>query len=156
MTSSELTDLEREVLERCYLDVEGGETTRALQVEMLAEPIERSELEAVLQGLVDRGLMVSWRGTYLGGERPRDGGERTVDYVDDWWVVTDAGRAAIGLRPASETREEFWLNPSSGAWRVPPVLLPWARWRSRRGKPMLPDWLCRALGKPARWFEGER
>jgi hypothetical protein len=158
----ELTDLERELLELCCLDAEGGEPTRALQVEMLDAPIERGDLEAVLTNLVRRGLMRRWRGTYLGVERPRAGGEqRTVDYVDDWWVVTDRGRAAIGVPPAAETGETFWMNPSSGPWRVPPVLAPWCGWRFRRGKAPLPAWLARGLrkdllGQEDHWRGGPR
>jgi hypothetical protein len=144
----ELSALARELLEACYLDAAGGETTRALQVSLLAEPIERPELEATLRSLVERGLMTSWRGTFAGAERDRTGTVRTVDYVDDWWVVTDAGRAAIGLPPAREARSESWMNPSSGAWRVPAMLAPWSARRVARGKPVLPLLVARLLRKP--------
>ncbi len=151
MSGEDLSDLERELLELCYRDADGGEPTRALQVALLREPIGRGELEAVLRGLVALGLMQRWRGTYAGVERPRGGGERrSVVYEDDWWPVTDAGRAAIGVRPVVEAREAMWMNPSSGPWRVPPVLAGWCAWRFRRGKVPVPGWLARRRARSRR------
>jgi hypothetical protein len=44
-----------------------------------------------------------WRGVYGANQRERITGETShVVYGDDWWPVTDAGRAAIGLRPRAE------------------------------------------------------
>jgi hypothetical protein len=137
-----LTDLERELLELCSMDSEGGETTTRLCVEMLDSPPDRASLEATLRGLVDRGLMTRWRGT--------DSGVRDGDppYEDDWWPVTDAGRAAIGLRPKAEAVKAGWMNPSSGPWRVSPLIAPLCAWRFRRGKPPVPRWYERLTGRP--------
>jgi hypothetical protein len=119
MADAPLTELERELLELCSMDAEGGETTTTLYVEMLQSPPDRATLEATLRGLVDRGLMTRWRGLYSGSQRDRRTGEVTsVEYEDDWWPVTDAGRAAIGLPPRAQTVEGGWTNPSSGYWRV--------------------------------------
>ena len=151
-----LSDLERELLELCSMS-EGGETTTTLYVEMLESPPDRATLEATLRGLVDRGLMWSWRGTFGGTQRNRSTGQTShVVYEDDWWPVTDAGRAAIGLPPRAEAGERFWMNPSSGPYRVPPIIAPWCSWRVRHGKPPLPAWYSRLTGKttggdPSSW-----
>jgi hypothetical protein len=142
-----LSDLERELLEICSADAEDGETTTTLYVEMLESPPDRRTLEATLRDLVDRGLMRSWRGTFIGGQRNRRTGESTsVAYEDDWWPLTDAGRAAIGLAPRAQAVQHFWMNPSSGPFRVPPVVAPWCSWRVRHGKQPLPDWFSRLTG----------
>jgi hypothetical protein len=146
MTAS-LTALERELLELCYLDAEGGEPTTKLYAELQSPP-DRATLEATLRSLVDRGLMKRWRGTYVGVERDRRTGEVTdVEYEDDWWPVTDVGRAAIGVRPRAETVKKGWMNPSSGYWRVSPLIEPLCAWRVRRGKPPVPRWYARLTGR---------
>jgi hypothetical protein len=150
MGEAHLTDLERELLELCSMDSEGGETTTTLRVEMLESPPERATLEATLLGLVDRGLMTTFRAVYGGQQRDRLTGEIShVVYEDDWWPVTDAGRAVIGLPPKSEGVQEFWMNPSSGPWRVSPLIAPYCAWRFRHGKAALPAWYSRLTGKPA-------
>lgn len=97
-----LTDLEEEILACCAMAGD-GETTRTLQVEMLQAVPDRPTLEEVLRGLVRRGLL--WepgRAVYGGVERDRlTGVARNVEYEDDWWATTDAGRALIGLDPRS-------------------------------------------------------
>jgi hypothetical protein len=74
-----------------------GETTTTLHEEMVSEKHDRAAVEAVLRGLVARDLMMTSRGIFAGRQRLRDG--RVVDrmYEDDWWVLTDKGRAAVGL-----------------------------------------------------------
>jgi hypothetical protein len=81
-----LSDLERELLELCSMDAEGGETTTTLYVEMLESPPDRATLEATLRDLVvDRGLMRCWCGTFGGDQRNRWTGETShVLYEDDW------------------------------------------------------------------------
>ena len=80
-----LSDLERELLELCSMDREGGETTTTLYVEMLESPPDRPTLEATLRNLVDRGLMRQRRGTFGGSQRDRATGETShVVYEDDW------------------------------------------------------------------------
>jgi hypothetical protein len=146
-----LSEVERELLELCCLDREGGETTTTLFVEMLESPPDRPTLEATLRDLVDRGLMGRWRGTYSGAQRNRLTGETShVIYEDDWWPVTDAGRAAIGRPPRAEAVQEFWMNPSSGPYRVSPLIAPWCAWWVRRGKQPLPDWYARRTGRDYR------
>jgi hypothetical protein len=144
-----LSDLERELLELCSMDAEGGETTTTLYVEMLESPPDRATLEATLRDLVARGLMRCWRGTFGGDQRNRRTGETShVVYEDDWWPVTDAGRAAIGLPSKAQAVRVSWINPSSGPWRVPPLIAPWCAWRVRHGKQPLPDWYTRLTGRP--------
>jgi len=99
MDAVPLTKLERELLELCSLDVGGGETTTTLDEEMLEVTPGRTVVEATLRGLVARGLMATWRGQYCGGQRNRDGSTVARDYEDDWWPLTEKGRAAIGLPP---------------------------------------------------------
>jgi hypothetical protein len=141
--------LERELLELCSMDAGGGETTTTLQVEMLESPPDRATLEATLRGLVSRGLMRRWFGTYAGGQRVRATGQvSNVVYDDDWWPVTDAGRAAIGLAPRAEAVQASWVNPSKGAWRVSPLIAPLCAWRVQRGKPPVPAWYARLTGRP--------
>jgi hypothetical protein len=133
--ANDLTELERELLELCSMDAGGGETTTTLYVEMLRSPPDRATLEATLRGLVERGLMQTWPGVYGGDQRDRTTGETShVVYEDDWWPATDAGRAAIGLRPRAEAVKERWMNPSSGPWRVSPLVAPLCAWRFRHGK----------------------
>ena len=94
----ELSELERELLQLCSMDV-AGETTTTLYDEMVKEPHDRDSLLAALHGLVDRGLMRRWRGTFSGTQRPRNGRPEHRVYDDDWWAVTSVGRSAAGLPP---------------------------------------------------------
>jgi hypothetical protein len=93
MGALELSELERELLELCSM---AGEPTTVLDEEMVACSPGRGALEMVLQGLVSRGLMTKARAINAGDPRRCDG-QRI--YEDDWWDVTPAGRAAIGLAP---------------------------------------------------------
>jgi hypothetical protein len=70
------------------------------------------------------------------------------EYEGYWWIITDAGRAAIGLPPWAEVREEGWMNPSSGPWRVLPLIAPLCSWRASRGKHPIPAWYARLTGRP--------
>ena len=99
MDRPSLSDFERELLELCAMAPNMGETTTTLHEEMLSEDHGRDVVEASMHGLVDRGLMTTSRGVYGGTQRSRDGREVHRVYEDDWWVVTDEGRAAIGLPP---------------------------------------------------------
>lgn len=99
MERPSLNDLERELLELCAIAAYMGETTTTLHEEMLSEEHGRDVVEAALRSLVDRGLMTTSRGTYGGMQRSRDGRVEHRVYEDDWWVVTDEGRVAIGLPP---------------------------------------------------------
>lgn len=76
-----------------------GETTTSLYEEMLRESHDRATIEATLRSLVARGLMTTSRGIYAGTQRSRDGRVDARMYEDDWWVLTDEGRAAIGRPP---------------------------------------------------------
>jgi hypothetical protein len=147
VSSADLTELERELLELCSMDVGGGETTTTLYVSMLRSPPDRATLEATLRGLVERGLMATRRGVYGGAQCDRTTGEIShVVYEDDWWPVTDAGRAVIGLRRRSEVGLR-WRNPLSGPWRVSPLVAPLCAWRFRHGKEPVPRWYARVTGR---------
>jgi hypothetical protein len=95
-----LEDLERELLELCSQAPNMGETTTALDEEMLEVSPGRPTVEATLRRLVDRGLMTTSRAVFGGNQRNRDGSIVHRIYEDDWWVVSTDGRAAIGLPPA--------------------------------------------------------
>jgi hypothetical protein len=101
-----LNELERELLELCAIAPHMGETTTTLHEEMRGEEHDRSVIETALRNLVTQGLMSTSRGTFGGVQHSRDGREQHRVYEDDWWVVTDEGRAAIGLAPKRE-----WGNP---------------------------------------------
>jgi len=89
----------------------------------------QAAIEASLRGLRARNLVRSeWSSTVL----TLDHGD-AQEYEGEWWIITDAGRAAIGLPPARP--EAGWVNPSSGPWRVSPLIAPLCAWRFRRGKP---------------------
>ena len=105
MTDPPLSDLETELLELCALAPNMGETTSTLDEEMLEVSPGRITVEASLRGLVTRGLMTTSRATFAGGQRLRDGSVVDRVYEDDWWVLTDLGRAAIGLPPPQLFRE---------------------------------------------------
>jgi hypothetical protein len=157
-----LSDFQRELLEA--VSVGGsrfGVATDCVDEELLESSPGRKAVEDALRGLRSRGLMWSeWSNSVL-TLRPRDDiqpldkvSEREAvqrEYEGDWWIITDAGRAAIGLPPAK--REEFWMNPSKGTWRVSPLIAPLCAWRFRRGKEPVPRWYERLTGKqwPSRW-----
>ena len=76
-----------------------AETTTTLHEEMLESPLDRRIVEEALRALVDRGLMVTYRGVYGGVQRSRDGTPPfNRVYEDDWWDVTPAGRHAVEAR----------------------------------------------------------
>jgi hypothetical protein len=83
-----------------------GETTTSLHEEMLRENHDRATIECTLRSLVARGLMVTSRGTYAGTQRSRDGAVGARVYEDDWWVLTEEGRAAIGLPPRASNPDD--------------------------------------------------
>ena len=132
-SSPPLSDLERALL---HYASESGETTTTLDQDMLESSPGRNVVQTTLRGLVARGLMTTNRGLYLGGDQA---------YEDDWWDVTPAGRAAIGVPPRPPGR---WMNPSSGPFRVSPLIAPWCAWRFRHCKRPLPDWYLRLTGRP--------
>jgi len=152
MDTVPLSELERELLELASMAPMSGETTATLDEEMLESSPGRDVLQTTLRGLVERGLMTTSQGRFVGEMRPRDGvhprseaGKRQVvhrDYIDDWWVVSEAGRVAIGKPPRPRPR---WMNPSSGPWRVSPLIAPWCAFRVRRGKQPPPAWYGRVI-----------
>jgi hypothetical protein len=157
MPEAVLTEFERELLEA--VSVAGscfGVATDCVDEELLESSPGRTAVEQALQGLVARGLVRSERSESVLTLRPRDGihplSEASVrqdvrrDYEGNWWILTEAGRAAIGLGPPEV--EEFWMNPSSGPWRVSPFIAPLCAWRFRRGKPAVPAWYARLTGRP--------
>ncbi len=87
-----------------------GETTTTLHEEMLREDLDRTVIENALRSLVARGLMTTSRATFAGAQRSRDGGVVHRVYEDDWWVVTNEGRTAIG-RP-SKKKEWKYMEPA--------------------------------------------
>jgi hypothetical protein len=103
-----LSDFELELLELCSVSPNMGETTTTLEEEMLTEAYDRQLIEASLRSLVDRGLVTVSRGIFAGVQRLRDGRVVHRAYEDDWWVVTDEGRAAIGLPPSSGSDDFRW------------------------------------------------
>jgi hypothetical protein len=89
VTSERLSDLEWELIQLCSM---GPETTTTLHEEMVESPLDRHVVESALRGLVDRGLMITYRGLWGGVHRPRDGPPEDRVYEDDWWELTPAGR----------------------------------------------------------------
>lgn len=156
MAEVPITELERELLEAVSIGGSRfGVATDCVDEELLEESPGRAAVETALRSLLARGLVRterSWGSLTL---RPRDGihplseaGTRKTihrDYEGDWWIMTHAGWAALGV-PPPETRE-FWMNPSSGAWRVSPLIAPLCAWRFRRGKPPVPGWYARLTGR---------
>lgn len=106
MERPSLSDFERELLELCAPASNMGETTTSLYEEVSSEKYDRAALEAALRGLVARDLMTTSRGIFAGRQRLRSG--RTIDcvYEDDWWVLTDSGRAAIGMPPRTSSLDQ--------------------------------------------------
>jgi hypothetical protein len=87
-----LSELDRDLLELCSMS---PETTTTLHEEMLESPLDRRLVEAALRGLVERGLMVTYRGVYSGVHRPRGGQPEDRVYEDDWWELTPAGHEMV-------------------------------------------------------------
>lgn len=155
MTGIDLTELEQELLDRVSIGgARFGVALDCLDEELLERSPGRGAIEVSLRALAERGLV---RSEWASGSltlRPRDGihplsevaQRKTVhrEYDGDWWVLTEEGRRAIGLQPAKI--ERFWMNPSSGPYRVPPILAPWCAWRFRHGKRPLPHWYTRLTG----------
>lgn len=98
MGESSLSAFEQELLELCVPAANMGETTTTLYEEV-TEHRDRAVIEEALRGLVAQGLMTTSRGVFGGEQRLRDGRNVHQIYEDDWWVVTDKGRTAIGLGP---------------------------------------------------------
>lgn len=107
MSGSSLSEFERELLELCARAARMGETTTTLYEE-IADYRDRVVIEAALRGLVAQGLITTSRGVFGGGQRLRDGSTVHQIYEDDWWVVTDKGREAIGLPPSSSFEDFRW------------------------------------------------
>jgi len=76
-----------------------GEPTTMLDEEMLESSPGRATVESTLRGLLARGLVRTERATNYGEQV----------YEDDWWIVTEAGRVAIGLSP--KPSKPYWINP---------------------------------------------
>jgi hypothetical protein len=91
VATERLTELELELLELCM----SPETTTTLHEEMLESPLDRRLVESALRGLVERGLMLTYRGVYGGVHRPREGPPEDRVYEDDWWELTAAGHEAM-------------------------------------------------------------
>ena len=83
------TQLELELLELLSMS---SEPTTLLDEEMLEDSPGRPAVEAALRGLLDRGLIRTDRAVNAGSPRQSDGARV---YEDDWWELTEAGRAAI-------------------------------------------------------------
>jgi hypothetical protein len=98
-----LSDIEEDLLELCAEAPHMAETTTTLHVKLVSDTYDRPAVEAALRGLVAQGLMTRYRGI-LAGTRRSPEGQVTGDR-DDWWVVTDKGRAAIGL-PGTAARND--------------------------------------------------
>jgi hypothetical protein len=76
-----------------------GEPTTVLDEEMLESSPGRARVEATLRDLLGRGLLTTERAINA-GLPGRSDGERVFE--DDWWCMTKAGRAAIGLLPRGD------------------------------------------------------
>jgi hypothetical protein len=107
MGEASLTSFERELLELCVNAPHMGETTTTLHEEMLKEGLDRTIIEESLGRLLSRGLMTTSRATFAGVQNLRDGSVVHRVYEDDWWVVTDDGRSAIGLSPKGKEWEDM-------------------------------------------------
>lgn len=93
-----LTELELELLELISMV---GEPTAVLDEGMLESCPGRATVAATLRDLLGRGLLAPSEQSTL--DYPgRLGGERV--YEADWWKLTRAGRAAIGLKPRGDDR----------------------------------------------------
>lgn len=155
MTDPSLTSLQRELLEMIgsFGSPYFGVSSVAFDEELLESSPGRAVIEATLRELVVRGLVRSEQASSVLTLRPRDGIRRLSeadkrpairrDYEGKWWILTDAGRGAIGMPPFAEAVQTIWMNPSSSPFRVSPVIAPWFAWRARRGKPPVPGWYAR-------------
>jgi hypothetical protein len=128
-----INEVERELLEVLL----NGGSRFGMPLPLIELPRKsEQEIEEFLRGLRSRELIRSeWCDSVLDGQ----------EYTGDWWIITDAGRAAIGLPPAKP--EAFWMNPSSGPWRVSPLIAPLCAWRFRHGKEPVPRWYARLTGR---------
>ena len=108
MSELTLTEFDRELLEAVSIGGSRfGVATDCVDEELLEDSPGRAAVQAALLGLVDRGLIRAERAAGSLTLRPRDGvhplseaSERqTVNrqYDDEWWILTEDGRAAIGL-----------------------------------------------------------
>jgi len=124
VVSADLTKLERELLEA--VQSRFGQATDGVDEQLPADSPGRAVVESALRSLRERGLVTSEWSYGTIDLRPRDGTEAVHrEYEGDWRELTDAGRAAIGLPPKTEAvAERFWMNPSSGPWRVSPLIAP--------------------------------
>jgi hypothetical protein len=92
VATGRLTELELELLELCRTS---PETTTTLHEEMLESPLDRGLVESALRGLLERGLMLTYRGVYVGVHRPHAGPPEDRVYEDDWWELTPAGHETV-------------------------------------------------------------
>jgi hypothetical protein len=92
VATERLTELELELLERCSMS---PETTTTLHEEMLESPLDRGLVESALLSLLERGLMLTYRGFYVGAHRPRADPPENRVYEDDWWELTPAGHETV-------------------------------------------------------------
>ena len=156
MPDAALSELERELLESVSIGgPRFGVATDCIDEQLLEASPGRPAVEEALRSLEARGLVWSERTWGLLTLRPRDGihplseayKRKTVhrEYEGEWWILTEAGRAAIDLPPPE--RQAFWMNPAKGAWRVSPLIAPLCAWRFRRGKPPVPRWYARLTGR---------
>lgn len=156
MAEIPLTELERELLELCSMDVGGGESTTTLDEEMLEVTPGRSVIESTLRGLVARGLMRTFRGSYSGLQQHRDGSKVHRAYEDDWWPLTEEGRAAIGLGPPVKPERlppsveaPDWLSAAVtavlGDMQMPMPYVLKAKWGPPRDRD---EWGCAVLIHP--------
>jgi hypothetical protein len=155
--ADDLTDFERALLDAVSIGGSRfGVDTDSIDEELLETSPGRAAVEEALRSLVARGLMRSERSWGSLTLRPRDGihplaeaeNRETLhrEYEGDWWIITEGGWAALGVPPPTIT--ESWINPSSGPWRVSPLIAPLCGWRYRRGKPPVPAWYERLTGRP--------
>src|SRR2546421_2970086 len=117
MADASLTDLERAILDAVSIGgPRFGVATDCVDEELLEASPGRAAVEENLRGLRARGLVRSewsWGSLTM---RPVDGihtlsqsaKRKTVhrEYEGEWWILTEAGRAAIGLpaRPRADHR----------------------------------------------------
>lgn len=91
MADRPLTKTEEEVL-ALSLDTGGGPMPKLVE----SIGLERSELQAIIDRLVSRGLLCYGTGEYAHDKPNEDG---LLVYEEDWWDLTEEGRRALGLTP---------------------------------------------------------